>query len=145
MTGGQLVSVDCLSQLVPDIMSKLGESFDLTLSHSLPACLLMDEWRWQEVKEMGGSPRFCFCADEPLIPFNKLSFLLCLFNQKLHTHNHTSWWHTALTNRPSVHSLILTIGRRRQSCRLYSAWRLVALQEGSISHSYLLKLNELNN
>lgn len=73
-----------------------GRKLWFNAEYSLPACSLMDEWRWQEVKEMGGSP--CFCADKPLIPFNKLSFPLCLFNQKSHTHNHSLWWHTALTN-----------------------------------------------
>lgn len=62
-----------------------GRKLWFNAEYSLPACSLMDEWRWQEVKEVGGSPCFCFCADKPLIPFNKLSFLLCLFNQKSHT------------------------------------------------------------
>lgn len=93
-----------------------GRKLWFNAEYSLPACSLMDEWRWQEVKEMGGSP--CFCADKPLIPFNKLSFPLCLFNQKSHTHIIIVYDDT-LHSQTSVHSLILTNGRRRWSCRLY--------------------------
>ncbi len=50
--------MDCLSQLVPDIMRELGVRFDETLSHFVPSCSLMNEWRWQEVEETEGGPIF---------------------------------------------------------------------------------------
>ncbi|KAF0044536.1 hypothetical protein F2P81_003694 [Scophthalmus maximus] len=45
LTGEQPVPVDGLFQLSPDITSERGESFDLTLSHSVASRSLMDEWR----------------------------------------------------------------------------------------------------
>lgn len=70
LTRGQPLPADRLSPLVPDIMSEPGVSSDWTLSHSVPSCSLMDEWRWQEMKGNKRWSSHCCCVDKPLITPN---------------------------------------------------------------------------
>lgn len=104
LTREQLVSVDGLSQLVPDIMSELGVSFDLN-AESLRSKLLINTW----ITVVGSERRgrwscCCCCVDRPLIPFNLFSLHTFSFSHTL-THTYFLMLHSSADNEFTAYSI----------------------------------------